>query len=356
MPNTKTGVIRFVQGEQIELFCNSGFYLKHFQKKSILAECLTESIFTVDGVDYNLKQLRCVKNAYHTARRTQIECFDDSFLSEIGFKIDESRFLKTMDICHDEKLGHTHYVHYLMSPANIAYQKSNPRPSFIQGSYYPGREVNVLYTINEQRKTVASILNSEKLAADYIKNGSDQFLARGHLAGKADFIFASHQNATFYFLNVAPQWQKFNSGNWERIETNTRNFISKKNDYYDIFTGTYGVMTLADENGYHHEIYLSSNSSEGNTSTIPVPKIYYRVIYHQQSKAAVVLVGVNNPFATDDEIKDEYIFCNDIKEKIKWVNWNKVNSKKGYLYACDFNDFAKYIEHLPDLHVTQLLI
>ena len=47
---------------------------------------------------------------------------------------------------------------------------------------------------------------------------STQFLARGHLAAKSDFVFATAQRATFFFTNAAPQWQPFNAGNWNFLE------------------------------------------------------------------------------------------------------------------------------------------
>jgi DNA/RNA endonuclease G (NUC1) len=37
-------------------------------------------------------------------------------------------------------------------------------------------------------------------------------------------ISFSRQDATFYFLNVAPQWKKFNSGNWLALELKIRAF------------------------------------------------------------------------------------------------------------------------------------
>lgn len=50
----------------------------------------------------------------------------------------------------------------------------------------------------------------------YLTN--NQFLARGHLTAKSDYIFASGQRATFFFTNAAPQWQPFNAGNWNNLE------------------------------------------------------------------------------------------------------------------------------------------
>ena len=64
---------------------------------------------------------------------------------------------------------------------------------------------------DQQRKTIAELVGSEELAAQYVQDfNSDIYLARGHLAPNADFIFYSWMDSTYHFVNVAPQWQAFN--------------------------------------------------------------------------------------------------------------------------------------------------
>ena len=79
------------------------------------------------------------------------------------------------------------------------------------------------------------------------------YLARGHLAPNADFLtYAwqveqhlplptpacqhlhtalssafSGQDATFTFIDVAPQWQSFNAGNWLDLENGVRDLAAK---------------------------------------------------------------------------------------------------------------------------------
>ncbi len=52
-------------------------------------------------------------------------------------------------------------------------------------------------------------------------------LARGHLAPDAAFIYDAFQEATYYFINVAPQFQAFNNGNWKALEMKTRAYGDK---------------------------------------------------------------------------------------------------------------------------------
>ena len=43
---------------------------------------------------------------------------------------------------------------------------------------------------------------------------------------------------TFILTNVAPQWQKFNGGNWLNMEKAVRAYTNNKNRNVYVFTGT----------------------------------------------------------------------------------------------------------------------
>ena len=43
------------------------------------------------------------------------------------------------------------------------------------------------------------------------KKRGQNYFARGHLSPDADFIDGAEQDATYYFFNVAPQFQSFNN-------------------------------------------------------------------------------------------------------------------------------------------------
>ena len=64
---------------------------------------------------------------------------------------------------------------------------------------------------DQQRITIGELVGSDELGAHYVQDfDSDIYLARGHLAPNADFIFYSWMDSTYHFINVAPQWQAFN--------------------------------------------------------------------------------------------------------------------------------------------------
>jgi len=98
---------------------------------------------------------------------------------------------------------------------------SNERPDFRPDVYYPF-DVNSYYSRDQQQDTLTEVLGDRGLAEDYVEDSGDFFLSRGHLSPNADFVYYAMQDSTFYFVNVAPQWQVFNGGNWVAAENALR--------------------------------------------------------------------------------------------------------------------------------------
>lgn len=83
---------------------------------------------------------------------------------------------------------------------------------------------------------------------------------------------------------------------------------ANRNIVLDVYCGTFGVTQLRDTSNNWQEIFLYIN---GATRQIPVPKIYYKILLNRAANSGVVLIGVNNPHLTIEEIRANYIVCND---------------------------------------------
>lgn len=353
-PLTSSGYVYVDFAEEIELWCSGSFVAPFTGYRTLYATCDNNNQFVVNGTSYEFPALSCVGQVYHTARRTNRQCgiAGHETLSEVGFEVG-NRFLQIMDICHDERLESTLYSNYILTPGNAAFQRSFPRPSFLTGIFFNGKNVDRMYTRITQKETIGGILGESRIE-ELFDDTRDIYLARGHLAAKADYIYGSQQRATFYFINVAPQWQRFNGGNWERVESGIREFVGKRNLVVEMFTGTYGVLELKDVNGNYQPIYLSYDSN--NNSQLPVPKFYYKVIFDVNTHRGIAIIGVNNPHVTPEEIAGSYTICNDVSHVIDWIGWNRTDVLLGYSYACDVNEFARVVRHLPvRIHTTGLL-
>ena len=87
------------------------------------------------------------------------------------------------------------------------------------------------------------------LHGDYTTNGQDnlninfnivrnQFCARGHLTPNADFSDGNERARTYVTTNIAPQWQLFNGGNWQILETIIRGYATSSKNHLFVITGT----------------------------------------------------------------------------------------------------------------------
>lgn len=346
-PTSASGVVSLNAGESVELFCSSA--LKNN------ATCQSNGQFLINGQSQNFSTYVCPKLPVSSVRRTGSTCYGGNPIVEIGFDLGDGRFPKIVTICHDEVNEANIWALNRLTPANNEWQHSFPRPNFqTPPEFFGGKNVDGLYTKNNQRAIFGQILGSQELANELVQLTGDVYLARGHMAAKADYIFGSHMDATFWFVNTAPQWQIFNGYNWERVESGVRELADARDYYLDVYTGTYGVMSVPDVNGVHRELYLYFDSN-GN-GLIPVPKIYYKVIIDEITELGIVIVGVNNPHTTETEIRESYTFCNDIADQVDWIDWNIHSVYNGYMYACEVSEFADSIGQLPPLTVTGILV
>ncbi|XP_053688314.1 uncharacterized protein LOC128737661 [Sabethes cyaneus] len=353
-PASDDRLLQLEAGETLELACQNGFNVAP-GKNSIIVSCVFDDTFNYDSTMFHFGQFSCTQNWASTARRTSRPCETNANIVEIGFELG-TRFPKILDVCHNEVTFENHWVKHEFHRRHNGFQQGVPRPSWIQGSFFPGIPTNTLYTINRQRQTIALILNSQPLADALVQDvNTGIYMARGHIAARADFIYGTQQNATFWFLNAAPQWQNFNDGNWLRIEDSSRAFVASRNLQVTVYGGTYGVHTQTDANGDQQPIFLDFDPN--GTQRLPAPLIYYKILHDEVNKAGVVLIGVNDIHLTSLEaVRQQYVLCDDISDKINWINWDRTNLARGYSYACEVNPFLKRIGHLSQLDVPNLLV
>ncbi|ETN61458.1 deoxyribonuclease I [Anopheles darlingi] len=355
-PIDETRKIEFEAGQSVELACRDGF--KMFPTiREITVECVSGLQFRYGGTPYTISDFSCTNYWLSSARVTQRRCHNDSVIVQVGFNLVASnRWVNVFDVCYDEKLYHTHYVLHKMTRANGGYQSGNPRPNWFQGDFYQEVNINNLYTVNKQRETIAIILASQARADELVQTTANGiYMARGHIAARADFVYGTEQNATFWFLNAAPQWQNFNGVNWERVESSIRDFAGSQNRELTVYSGTYGVQKLADGNGDYQEVMLDFDPTEGR-KRVPAPALYYKILHDERTNAGIAIIGVNNVHIPLDIVLKDYVVCDDIGDKVDWIDWQRKNLTIGYCYACEVNQFNAAIgKPHPQLNVERLL-
>lgn len=344
------GFVVVPYGYAIQLFCPGSFLPPFEHLQSMKAYCLGGLNFRVEKenfIVFNLKHLQCKSWPKYVARRTGSTCNGGTDLVEVGFEVEDG-FLHAMDVCYDEAEEVTRYVHHKLTPYSSEYQRGIDRPKFLEGDFYENKNIDQMYTQNQQQETFRKILGEG--SDQYFNISKSIFLARGHMAAKVDHIYGNQQRATFLFINAAPQWQTFNAGNWENVENSVRKWVSSKGMYVDCYTGVWGISSLPDSEGIERELYLSFDESA--KGFVPVPKLYFRVVIEPATRKGIVLIGVNNPHISVEKIQEDYVICEDISDEIKWIYWTKDDLLHGYSYACEVEEFRKVVTHLPTFDVS----
>ncbi|KAL5292552.1 hypothetical protein ACFFRR_011381 [Megaselia abdita] len=336
-------------GKELEFFCPSKFAAPFTSETTIKAKCVDGKTFKVGSKDHSFSEFKCGSWPSYTAKKIGGSC-PGGILLESGFNVG-SRFVKLSTICFNEQIEATRYVQHSLVPGSDFYQTAIPRVTFVTAGFFGGKNVDNLYTQKKQQETITKSLGYD--SSKFFDEKKSLFLARGHLAAKADFIMGSPQRGTFLFVNAGPQWQSFNAGNWQRVEDGVRSMVTKRQITIECYTGTYGVTTLPNKDGKQTELYLYES---GSTKQIPVPKIYFRIVYEPSTKKAIVLIGVNNPHLSLVEIKKDYILCPDISSKVTYVGWSKTDIIKGYSYACEYAEFKKKVTNIPSLTVSGVFV
>ena len=156
---------------------------------------------------------------------------------------------------------------------------------------------------------------------------SRSFLAKGHLAPDADFVYKEWQDATYYFANAAPQWQPFNNGNWKAVESEVRHYAEEVGRDVEVITGTLGQLAYQsqeEDGGASKRVKLSiaRRGRERLPSALPVPEFYWKVLHDPAAGAAVVFVGLNDPhFEGDPEVEAQ--ICPDRCVEGRWFFFHR---------------------------------
>ncbi|XP_011186433.1 uncharacterized protein LOC105214608 [Zeugodacus cucurbitae] len=140
------------------------------------------------------------------------------------------------------------------------------------------------------------------------------------------------------------------------LEDAVREFANNNETILLCWTCTRGICTLPDVNGVKRKLYL--HIDKNNNNSIPVPKIFFRILIDSKSRKGIVIVGVINPYLTIKDVRTgAYVVAKDISDHITWINWDRDNIQKGYCYACSVPDFLAVARDLPaeKLHTSGIL-
>ncbi|XP_049762919.1 uncharacterized protein LOC126090078 [Schistocerca cancellata] len=340
-----SGIISLNYNEKITLAC-PGSRFRRINGQQVRASCVSASTFKVKKQRYAFADLDCLSPPEQSAQVTGRKCGSKRQyqMIRLGYKV-RSDFYTLIDVCFDNRCYKTVYVSFTMVAEIGGKQNGSFTSTWLDGRFFGNIDVQRQYNFNTQVNTFTTLLGSR--ANRYISKSN--FLTRGHLAARSDFMLRIQQNATYFYVNAAPQWKSFNGANWNTMENDVRSYAQNTLVNLEIYTGTHGITTLPNANEVETELYLYAHGRR----YIPVPNIFWKIVYNAFTKEAVVLLGVNNPYIRN--LTSDYIVCKDMCRSIRWLSWDANNTRKGYSYCCRYADFKETVPDAPDIVVRSLL-
>ena len=295
----------------------------------------------------SFKDLSCSRSIRESVKETDVSCGpsdeknSDAKIVDIGWKTVKG-FIPQISVCHDRQREHTFYSTHAIIGSSLDARNTDPkRPYFKEG----GRR---FYSKSSAAKIYQKSSQESNLLTKY--NIFDNYLARGHLAPDADFIYKEMQDATYYYFNVAPQWQNFNNGNWKFVESLVRRHATKRKQNLRVHTGTFENLQLDGDT-----IALGKNSN-----LIPVPLYFWKLVFDENFTHAIAFVAINHPKIREiedgDSIPLRYDLCPSesatLCEDQSWKIRSRKSAKKGLLYCCSYQSLKKRIPWIPENHAN----
>ncbi|KAL7287320.1 hypothetical protein TKK_0018444 [Trichogramma kaykai] len=260
----------------------------------------------------------------------------------IGHELGKDKFLKIMDLCHDELAAETLWSHSVIQPTqsrsstDVFCQACSQTFKFKSGTLYNGlsmtKEKRSPYAVPIQVASLNRILgNSNGKKYVFKRKGKQMYLSRGHLVARGDKIFKTEREATYFYANTVPMWNTVNEGNWFIIEDYIRILSNEKGHPLHTWTGGFDVMELEDK-----PIFLGGNNK------LPVPKILYKCAVDKKAEESICFLVVNNPYLKEEKFASgaNYKKCKELEE-CNQIFPDHSATKYGRMYCCSLKDFYR---------------
>lgn len=141
-------------------------------------------------------------------------------------------------------------------------------------------------------------------------------------------------------MNVIPQWQSINNGNWKSIESAVRTKAASLGTDVIVYTGGYQVLKLENK-----KVTLENGGIE-------VPKWSWKILKVPSSNKGIAFVTLNNPFITSDPTP----ICKNICSSYNWDFPNRKIYEKGFTICCSIEDLMNEVSSIPsDAAVSNIL-
>lgn len=230
-------------------------------------------------------------------------------------------------VCYNTKTRIPTFTGHVVKPGVVRGNQGQEPNEFHADTYFTDLKTGQLsaeialhgdYTINNQ--------DNLNINFNSVRN---QFCARGHLTPNADFSDGNERARTYVTTNIAPQWQLFNGGNWQILETIIRGYATFTNNHLFVITGTSGSATNL--NGV--AVWLNNR--------VLAPGYYWKAVCDPINKQSIFFFAENNVGNVDD-VQEKGCFKIKQTKKYGVIKCDSISNAKG--------DIAKKFGYLPSFN------
>lgn len=282
----------------------------------------------------------CVRHNRGSVREDQTSCGGGAGkIIKVGFELNP--FIELYRVCYNQaKSAPIYAVHKIVGESMKMNGKRDGHFKRDGNEFFRKvDEINRIYSQQMQMRRLRDILgNNFNLQRNYIQ--------RGHLAAYADFSMQSWQYASNYYINVFPQWNSINNGNWKILENMVRIQAEITKRTYKVYTGTHGTLRL---NLREIDLYRGATA---NRNRFPVPEYSWKIVVDENARSAIGFMTLNNPFIQRTTVVVDP--CTNICATSKWAHpsFSRNNPTGGYTICCDVNDMMRRIRLIAGLGIN----
>jgi DNA/RNA non-specific endonuclease len=233
---------------------------------------------------------------------------------QIGFQFPNSIrppaelvFVKFVDLCYNLQSGSTVFTKHTIYGQSINNKMKPPKSFSWTNTGLKPTVMNIIadnYIINFQKKRFNT--QKKEIIGD---QPSQRYYAKGHLTPDADGIYTSCRDATYFYMNTVPQWQKINNGNWKSIEYMARSVAGRIRNEVEVYTGGY--------------------QSHGSFTTggVDIPKWIFKAVI--TNDAGIVFLTLNDIYAKEKPSEPCKDICGDYGVETSLLcnsEWSKIYS------------------------------
>ncbi|XP_034485219.1 uncharacterized protein LOC117790070 [Drosophila innubila] len=249
----------------------------------------------------------------------------------IGIKI-HNEFFELYRACYNKENVQSYFSDATVYWKKI-HPKLDPRPLFSTDELITPAQARS-FEKKSVYDTFISIYGTQQTYAK-IDNKSIPVLLinRGHLTASSDMLFADQMTSTFKHLNIVPQFESINSGNWLNIEHWVGNNIPAKSVVH-VRTGAFGLLSLLDfrKDRKMQPAYLIPDKKQN-----PVPEWMYKIVRDANNRLLHVFLTYNNIFNPTKPKAHEC--CKTVACPLKLED----SPTLGFTYCCEPQKFVECV-------------